>query len=77
MDTKPRSTREVARLLSIHPSTLSQALWDGRIPAPQKGPGGAFWWDETAIYRAAKVFHVLPSTIQQRIAAADGQEVGK
>ena len=70
-------TRQVAILLGIRPSALNQAVWDTRIPTPAKGPTGAYQWGPDDIARAAKAFHVLPSTIQQRIAATGAEEAGE
>jgi hypothetical protein len=50
-----RSTREVAKLLDVRPGTLTRAVWEGRVPAPTKGPGGAFLWTEKDIHRASWV----------------------
>jgi len=47
------STRMVAKILGISPSRLARAVWDERIEAPAKGPGGAFLWDEASIRRAS------------------------
>ena len=48
-----RSTRDVARLLGIGTSRLSRAVWDGRLPAPEKGPGGAYFWNDADVERAS------------------------
>jgi len=48
-----RSTRNVARLLGIGTSRLSRAIWDGRLPAPEKGPGGAYFWSDDDLTRAS------------------------
>jgi hypothetical protein len=50
-----RSTREVARLLRVPPGRLAKALWDGRVEAPAKGPGGAFLWTDRDIEHASWV----------------------
>ena len=47
------STREVARALGLNPSRLARAVWAGRIEAPARGPGGAFYWTEADIRRAS------------------------
>lgn len=46
------STKQAANLLQLRADTLSRAVWLGRIPAPTKGPGGAFLWTEVDIERA-------------------------
>jgi hypothetical protein len=51
-----RSTRDVARLLGIGTSRLSKAVWDGRVPAPEKGPGGAYFWSDADLERASRLF---------------------
>ena len=48
-----RSTREVAHLLGIPPGRLAKALWDGRVEAPAKGPGGAYLWTDRDIEHAS------------------------
>ena len=50
-----RSTRQVARLLGVNPNRISRAVWEGRIEQPEKGPGGAFFWTEADVRRAAWV----------------------
>jgi len=46
-------TREVAKMLGINVSTLTRAIWEGRIDAPAKGPGCAFLWTLGDIERAS------------------------
>ena len=48
-----RSTRDVARLLGISVSRLARAVWEGRVNAPMKGPGGAYLWTRPDIERAS------------------------
>jgi hypothetical protein len=48
-----RSTREVARMLGLNPSRVARAIWDGRLTAPTKTPGGAFLWTPEDIERAS------------------------
>jgi len=48
-----RSTREVARMLGVNPSRLARAIWDGRLDAPAKAPGGAFLWTPRDVERAS------------------------
>lgn len=50
---KIANTREVARVLGVSTSKLSRAVWDGRVDAPMRGPGGAFLWDLESIQRAS------------------------
>jgi hypothetical protein len=50
-----RSTRDVARLLGIGVSRLARAVWEGRVAAPLKGPGGAYLWTRRDIERASWV----------------------
>lgn len=52
---KYRSTLEVARLLGVNPSRLARAVWAGRIDAPERGPGGAFYWTSRDIAQASWV----------------------
>ena len=50
------STRSVAFILGVRPGTLSKAIWSGSIPAPVKGPGGAFLWTSEDFTRAQRYF---------------------
>lgn len=47
------STAQAARRLGITPSSLSKAVWDGRVQAPAKGPNGSYLWTATDIERAS------------------------
>ncbi|MDI9434067.1 MAG: hypothetical protein QM570_20310 [Planctomycetota bacterium] len=47
------STRQVARMLGVTPALMTKALWDGRVPAPQKSPSGNFLWTAADIDRAS------------------------
>ena len=47
------STREAAKRLGIPYSTLAKAVWDERVPAPARGPGGAFYWELVDLERAS------------------------
>jgi len=49
------STRDVARLLGVGISRLARAVWEGRVEAPLKGPGGAYLWGRRDIERASWV----------------------
>ena len=46
-------TKQAAAVLGMRPGTLTRAVWDGRVPQPTKGPGGAFVWTEMDLRRAA------------------------
>ena len=46
-------TREVAAILGVRPFVINTGVWQGRIPSPQKGPGGNYLWEERDIERAA------------------------
>lgn len=50
-----RSTREAARTLGITPNALNRAIWEGRVNAPEKGPGGAYLWTREDIEHASWV----------------------
>jgi len=51
------STIEVSRMLNIHPSRLSRAVWVGKIPQPIKSPGkGVFLWTRNNIEQASQYF---------------------
>ena len=47
------STVQAASVLGIRPGTLAKAVWDGRVSAPAKGPGGAYHWTIHDIERAS------------------------
>lgn len=47
------STRDAARRLGVNPSRLSRAVWTGKVPEPQRGPGGNFLWTEDDLRRAS------------------------
>lgn len=49
-----KSTRQVAVLLGVNPNKLQRAVWEGRIPEPEKGPGNSFYWTEADVNRASK-----------------------
>lgn len=49
------STKQVAKMLGISTSRLSRAVWDERVIAPPKGPGGVFLWEPGDIERASWV----------------------
>jgi hypothetical protein len=49
-----RGTRDAARLLGIPPGRLNRAVWDGRIPAPQRSPAGDYLWDDEDMRRACR-----------------------
>jgi len=55
-----KSTKEVALLLGIGVSRLSQAVWTGRVAEPQKGPGNSFCWTNEDINRASKALLSRP-----------------
>ena len=46
-------TKQAAAILGVRPGTLTRAVWEGRVPQPAKGPGGAFVWSEDDLGRAA------------------------
>ena len=47
------STREVAKKLGLNPNTLTRAVWDGRVNAPEKSPSGNYLWTELDVERAS------------------------
>ena len=55
-----RSTREAATAIGMTPNALNRAIWEGRITAPEKGPGGAYLWTERDIERASWVLRRKP-----------------
>lgn len=54
------STRQVAAILDVRPNRLQLAIWDGRIPAPIKGPGNAFLWTDSDIESASRILLQKP-----------------
>ena len=54
------STREVAGILDVKPDTLQKAIWQRRVEAPQKVPGGAYGWTEKDIEKASWVLNRKP-----------------
>ena len=49
------STREAARRLGVNPTTLSKAVWAGRVDEPARGPGNARLWTVEDLQKAAWV----------------------
>ena len=49
----PKGTREIAEVLGMRAGALNRAIWEGRCPAPLKGPGGAYLWMPEDGQRAA------------------------
>ena len=47
------STRQAAEVLGVRPHRLSHAVWDNRVPAPKKSPGGDYVWSRADLERAA------------------------
>lgn len=64
------STRDVAKILGITPSRLSRAVWTGCVDEPQRGPGGAFFWTESDMRRAAWI--LLHRDLDAVVAGARG-----
>jgi len=50
---KVLSTKEVSRALGVKVTTLSQALWQDRFPAPEK-IAGRYLWTAKDIDRASR-----------------------
>ena len=50
-----RSTRETAALLELRVTTLSRAVYEGRVTEPGKAPNGSFRWTPKDIERASWV----------------------
>lgn len=47
------TTLEAARRLGVSINKLQRAIWLGQIDKPQRGPGGAYLWDDEALNRAS------------------------
>jgi hypothetical protein len=73
-----RSTVEASRLLAVHPGRLGRAVWDGRLEAPVKGPGGAFFWTERNIRQACWVLlhRDLDDVLAERTTSTCGRGEG-
>lgn len=54
------STRQAAERLGVAVWTLNRAVWLGQLSAPQRGPGGAFYWLPEDVERASWHFHRRP-----------------
>jgi len=52
---KVYSTKQVAHFLKVKPDTLCRAVWQDKVDAPEKMPGGAFGWTKNDINRASWV----------------------
>jgi hypothetical protein len=67
-------TRDAAAMLGVRPGTLLKAIWEGRLPEPQRGPGKAFIWSENDLRRAAWLLchQDLDTVLAERRAQADG-----
>lgn len=52
-----KGTKDVAKIIGVKPGTLLTAVWSGRIPDPQRGPGNVFLWTDADIDRAKKAFN--------------------
>ena len=46
-------TKQAAVILGVRPGTLTRAVWEGRLPQPAKGPGGAYVWSQADLRQAA------------------------
>jgi len=46
-------TKAAAQLLGVRPGTLTRAVWEDRLQAPAKAPGGAFVWTVEDLRRAS------------------------
>lgn len=47
------STKEVAERLGVRVARLSRAIYEDRVDAPARGPGGRFLWTEADVERAS------------------------
>ena len=52
------STKDVALLLGVKVGTLAKAVYDDRVPRPQKRFSGNYVWTQNNIKEAAKVFNI-------------------
>ncbi len=63
------STADVAFVLGMRTGTLSRAIWERRVAAPPKGPGGAYHWTQEDVERAScrLLGHDLSDAAQRRL----------
>ena len=54
---KAYSTVEAAFVLGMSAGALSRAVWERRVTAPAKGPGGAYHWTREDLTRASWQLH--------------------
>ncbi len=71
-----QSTRQVGDLLGVSSGRLIRAVWLKRIPAPEKGPGGAYLWREDDLRRACSYFlhRPLETVLSERAAKGAGDD---
>ena len=55
MSTDAISTRAAARRIGVNRSTLSRAVWPGRVSEPARSHAEIFMWTEADLRRAAWV----------------------
>lgn len=51
------NTKQAAKFLKVSVTLLNQAVWVGRVQAPQKSPSGNFLWTIEDINRASWILH--------------------
>lgn len=61
------STLEVSKILGVNVSTLSVAVWNGRIERPAKGPGNSYCWLPEDINNASQVLLGKPYAPPQEV----------
>ena len=69
-----KSTRQVTAMLRIKASTLTKAVWDGRVDEPRRSPAGNFLWDRRSIERACWVMLRKPLDAVLSKKASGGSE---
>ena len=60
------ATKQVSELLDVPPIRLQQAIWNGRMESPEKGPGGAFCWTSEDIDNASQTLLGHPYVIPHK-----------
>lgn len=55
MEQKTKSTKEVAKMFGMRPSTIHVGIYNGRFSAPRKTARGQYVWSESDIEKISKI----------------------
>ncbi len=64
-----KSTKQVAEILGIGVARHSQAVWAGRVPQPEKGPGNSYCWTDEDIDKASRALLGKPYHPAEKVPA--------